>query len=101
MVNISRPFVLHCSEAMSVHARLVKFNPSIPHVQTVLYPLYVNIEPITPDHHVVSQHEELLQWCILRENTYTLKFSERSSYNATAVLRKIRCIKDKHHMQSI
>ena len=27
-------------------------------------------------------------------------FSEGSSYNATAVLNKIRCIKDKHHMQS-
>ena len=66
----------------------------------VLHPLYVNVEPITPDHHVVSQHEELSQWCILRENIYTLKFSEGSSYNATAVLSKIRCIKDKHNMQS-
>ena len=36
---------------------------------------------------------------MLRENTCTLKFSEGSSYNATAVLSKIRCIKDKHHMQ--
>src|SRR3990170_1916774 len=58
-----------------------------------LHPLYLNVELITPDHHVVSQHEELSQRCILRENTYTLKFSERSSYNATAVLSKIRCIK--------
>ena len=66
----------------------------------VLHPLYLNVEPITPDHRVVSQHEELSQRCILRENTCTLKFSERSSYNATAVLSKIRCIKDKHHMQS-
>ena len=55
----------------------------------------------TPHHHVVSQHEELLQRCILRENTYALKFSERSSYNATVNQSKIRCIKDKHHMQSI
>ena len=68
--------------------------------KTVLHPLYVNVEPIKPDHHMVSQHEELSQWCILRENTYTLKFSERSSYNATIDLSKIRCIKDKHHMQS-
>ena len=68
--------------------------------KTGLHPLYVNVEFITPDHHVVSQHEELSQRCILRENTCTLKFSERSSYNATAVLSKIRCIKDKHHMQS-
>ena len=69
--------------------------------KTGLHPLYVNVELITPDHHVVSRHDELSQWCILRENTYTLKFSERSSYNATVDLRKIRCIKDKHHMQSI
>ena len=68
--------------------------------KTGLHPLYVNIEPIILDHHVVSQHKELSQRCILRENTYTLKFSEGSSYNATAVLSKIRCIKDKHHMQS-
>ena len=65
-----------------------------------LHPLYVNVELITPDHHVVSRHDELSQQCILRENTYTLKFSERSSYNATIELSKIRCIKDKHHMQS-
>ena len=68
--------------------------------KTVLHPLYVNVESITPDHHVVSQHDELSQQWILRENTYTLKFTKGSSYNATAVLSKIRCIKDKHHMQS-
>ena len=68
--------------------------------KTVLHPLYVNVELITPDHHVVSRHDELSQRGILRENTCTLKFSERSSYNATAELSKIRCIKDKHHMQS-
>ena len=68
--------------------------------KTVLHPLYVNIESIKPDHHMVSRNEELSQRCILRENTYTMKFSKGSSYNATAVLSKIRCIKDKHHMQS-
>ena len=68
--------------------------------KTVLHPLYVNVELITPDHHVVSRHDELSQRCILRENTYTLKFSEGLSYNATVILSKIRCIKDKHHMQS-
>ena len=68
--------------------------------KTGLHLLYVNVELITPDHHVVSRHDELSQRCILRENTYTLKFSERSSYNASVVLSKIRCIKDKHHMQS-
>ena len=67
--------------------------------KTVLHPLYVNVESITPDPHGVLRNDELRQQCILRENTYTLKFSEGSSYNATAVLRKIRCIKDKHHMQ--
>ena len=67
--------------------------------KTVLHPLYLNVEPITPDHHVVSQHEGLSQRCILRENTSS-KFSERSSYNATVNQSKIRCIKDKHHMQS-
>ena len=69
--------------------------------KTGLHPLYVNVELITLDHHVVSRHDELPQRCILRENTYTLKFSEGSYYNATTVLSKIRCIKDKHHMQSI
>src|SRR6266511_1110287 len=60
--------------------------------KTGLHLLYVNVELITPDHHVVSRHEELYQRCILRENTYTLKFSKGSSYNATAELSKIRCI---------
>ena len=68
--------------------------------KTGMHPLYVNVEFITPDHHVVSRHDELSQRCILRENTCTLKFSERSSYNATTELSKIRCIKDKHRMQS-
>ena len=61
--------------------------------KTVLHPLYMNVESITPDHHVVSRHDELSQRCILRENTSTLKFSERSSYNATMELSKIICIK--------
>ena len=60
----------------------------------------MDVELITPDHHVVSGHDELWQRCILRENTFILKFSERSSYNATVNQSKIRCIKDKHHMQS-
>ena len=68
--------------------------------KTGLHPLYLNVELITPDHHVVSQHEELSQRCILRDNTCILKFCKGSSYNATSVLSKIRCIKDKHHMQS-
>ena len=100
MIHI-QPFGLQCSEAMSVHDRLVKFNPSIPHVLNRLAPVVCDRRAITPDHHVVSQHDELSQRRILKENTYTLNFfSEGSSYNATAVLSKIRCIKDKHHMQS-
>ena len=65
----ARPFGLQCSEAMSVHARLIMFKSSIRMYKTVLHPLYVNVEPITPNHHVVSQHEELSQRRILRENT--------------------------------
>ena len=69
--------------------------------KTGLHPLYLNVEPITPDHHVVSQHEELSQQCILEENTYTLKFLVRDHLiMLPAILSKIRCIKDKHHMQS-
>ena len=72
----ARPFGLRVPRPYLLYARLVKFNLSIPRVQTVLHPLYLNVEPITPDHHVVSQHEELSQRCILRENTFALKFSE-------------------------
>ena len=68
--------------------------------KTGLHPLKMDVELITPDHHVVSGHDELWQRRILRENTFILKFSERSSYNATVNQSKIRCIKDKHHMQS-
>ena len=35
----ARPFRIQCSETMSVHARLVKFNPSILHVQNCLTPI--------------------------------------------------------------
>ena len=97
----ARPFGLQCFEAISAYARLVKFNPSILRMLNWLAPIVCEVEVITPDHHVVSWHDELSQRCILGENTCTLKFSERSSYNATVVLSKIRCIKDKHHMQSI
>ena len=68
--------------------------------KTILHPLYVNVQSITPDHHVLSRNNEISQRCILGENTYTLKFCEGSSYNATVDLRKIWCVKDEHHMQS-
>ena len=35
--------------------------------KTGLHPLYKNVELITPDHHVVSRHDELWQWCILKK----------------------------------
>ena len=61
---------------------------------TGLHPLYVNVESITPDHHVVLRNDELSQWCTLGENTIlSWNFSEGSPYNATVVLSKIRCIK--------
>ena len=65
--------------------------------KAVLHPLYVNVESITPNHHVVPQHDELSQRVHTQgEHLYLEIFS----YNATTVLSKIRCIKDKHHMQS-
>src|SRR6266516_5866922 len=38
-MTLVRPFGLQCSEAMSVHARIVKFNPSILRVQNCLTPV--------------------------------------------------------------
>ena len=38
MIHV-RPYGHQCSEAMSVHARLVKFNLSILHVQNYLTPV--------------------------------------------------------------
>ena len=38
MIDV-RPFGLQCSETMSVHARLAKFNPSILHVQNYITPV--------------------------------------------------------------
>ena len=99
MIHV-RPFSLQCFEAMSYMLGSSSLTQVFRMCKTVLHTLYVNVEIITRDHHVVSQHDELSQRCILRENTYTLKFSKGSSYKATAVLSKIRCIKDKHHMQS-
>ena len=68
--------------------------------KTVLLPLYVNVELITP----------IITWCLgttnCRNGAYSGRtlipwnFSKGLSYKATVVLSKIRCIKDKHHMQS-
>ena len=77
---------------MSVHDSSSSLTRVFRMCKTGLHPLYVNVEPITPDHHVVSQHEELSQWCILGENIYTLKFSSGIILYATTVVSKIRCI---------
>ena len=63
------PFGDPCSETMSVHARLVKINLSFRMCKSGLHPLYVSVESIAPDHHVMLGHDELSQWCILGENT--------------------------------
>ncbi len=90
----ARPFGLLCSEAMSVHARLVKFNPSVPRVQLVCTRCMWTVESITLDHHVVSQNDKLSERCTVGENTIlSWNFSEGSPYNATVGLSKIRCIK--------
>ena len=62
--------------------------------KTGLHPLYANVESITPDHHVVLRNDEPSQRRTLGGNTIlSWNFSEGSSYNATVVLSKIRCIK--------
>jgi hypothetical protein len=77
------------SEAMSVHARLVKLNPSISAcAKTGLHPLYVNVEFIAPDHHEMLQNDELSQRRIRGENTILSRsLSEESSYNATIAIK--------------
>jgi hypothetical protein len=53
-----------------------------------LHPLYVNIEFIAPDHHVMLQNDDLSQWCIWGENTFYLEIKyEESSYNATIAIK--------------
>ena len=82
-----QPFGFLCSEAMSVHARLVKQTHVFSRVQHGLHPLYVNVESITSDHHEMSQNDELFQQCIRGENTYNLDINcEGSSYNATVAI---------------
>jgi hypothetical protein len=53
-----------------------------------LHPLYVNVEFITPDHHVMLQNDDLSQRCIRGENTFYLEIkSEGSSNNATVAIK--------------
>ena len=102
MIHI-RPFGLQCSVAMFVHARLVKFNPSIPHVQNYLAPVACERRVYhTRSPRGVSTRRTFATVHTQGEHLYLEILVKGSSYNAirTAVLIKIRCIKDKHHMQS-
>ena len=86
---------------MSVHARLVKFNPSIPHVQNYLAPVVCERRAYhTRSSRGVSARRIVAMVHTQGEHLYLEILVKGSSHNATAVLSKIRCIKDKHHMQS-
>jgi hypothetical protein len=54
-----------------------------------LHPLYVNVEFMAPDHHVMLQNDDLLQRHIRGENTFYLEIKcEGSSYNATVAIKE-------------
>ena len=89
-----RPFGLLCSEAMFVHARLVKFNLSVPHVQHWLAPVVCERRV----YHTRSSWRVSKRWTFATvhtrgEHNLSWNLSEGSPYNATVVLSKIRCIK--------
>ena len=97
----ARSFGLQCSEAMSVHARLVKFNSSILHVQNCLTPVVCERKNLS--HPIIMRWFETTNFGNNAYSGRTLlswNLVKGSFYNATVVLSKIRCIKDKHHMQS-
>jgi hypothetical protein len=53
-----------------------------------LHPLYVKVEFIAPDHHVMLQNDDLSQQRIRGENTFYLEIKcEGSSYNATIAIK--------------
>ena len=92
-----RPFGLQCSETMCAHARLIKFNPSILHVQNCLTPVVCELKV----YHTRSSRGALKRQTLATVHTWgEYNLVKGSSYNATGILSKIRCIKDKHHMQS-
>ena len=94
-------FRSQCSKAISAYARLVKFNPSILHVQNWLAPVVCERRAYhTRTPRGVSARRTVAMVHTQGEHLYLEIFSEGSSYNATTVPSKIRCIKDKHHMQS-
>jgi hypothetical protein len=65
-------------------------SPSITQVLRVqhgLHPLYVDVESITPDHHVVLRNDELFNGAYKGRTHYFLDIKcEGSSYNATAAI---------------
>ena len=88
-----RPFGLLCSEAMSVHARLVKFNPSVLRVQLWLAPVVCERRVYhTRSSRGVSTRQTFATVHTRGEHNLSWNLSEGSPYNATVVLRKIRCI---------
>ena len=95
-----RPFGLLCSEAMSVHASLVKSTKVFACVNLAYTCCMRTLESITPNHHVVLRNNEPSQRCTVRGNTF-LKFYEGSSYLCYRRSKKIRCKHDQHHMQII
>jgi hypothetical protein len=53
-----------------------------------LHPLYVNVEFIAPDHHMMHQNDDLSQRRIQGENTFYLEIKcEGSSYNAIIAIK--------------
>ena len=95
----ARPFGLQCSKAISTYARLVKFNLSILRVQNWLAAVVDGRRA----YHTRSSRGVWAQRTLATVHTqgeHFLIISERSSENATVNQSKIRCIKDKHHMQS-
>ena len=97
----TRPFGLRVPRSYLLYARLVKFNPSILHVQICLAPVVCEHRV----YHTRSSRGVSTRWTVAMvhtqgEHLYLEILVKGSSYNATAVLSKIRCIKDKHHMQS-
>ena len=100
MIHV-RPFSLQSSEAMSVHARRIKFNLSIPDVQNYFAPVVCECRVYhTRSSRGVSTRRTVATVHTHGEHLYLEILVKGSSYNATVVVSRIRCIKDKHHMQS-
>ena len=59
--------------------------------KTVLHPLYVNVKPITPDHHMVLRNDELSQRCKVRgEHFLEILMRDHLIYYRRS--KQIRCI---------